>query len=98
MNSGKSVKDLIEQKLGFYKPINICYGHFSCSDNSSLTSLEGCPKEVGGYFWCYSNSSLTSLKGCPKEVGGDFYCYNNSRKFTKEEVRKVCNVKGDVYI
>jgi hypothetical protein len=27
---------------------------FSCSSNK-LTSLEGCPKSVGGYFYCYGN-------------------------------------------
>jgi hypothetical protein len=37
-------------------------------------------------------------EGCPKEVGGDFDCYNNPIKFTQEDVRKVCNVKGVIYV
>ena len=65
---------------------------FDCSNNQ-LTSLEGSPKTVGGSFYCYDNQ-LTNLNGAPKTVGGDFICY----KFTEEEVRKVCNVKGKVYV
>ena len=52
---------------------------------------------VNGSFWC-NNNQLTSLEGSPEKVGGDFYCYNNPGKFTKEDVRKVCNVKGGIYI
>jgi len=60
-----------------------------------LTSLEGCPKEVGGNFNC-SNNKLMSLEGCPEKVGENFYCQNNSYEFTKEDVQKVCVVKGDI--
>ena len=70
-------------------------GYFSCYNNQ-LTSLEGSPAEVGGDFSC-SYNQLTSLEGAPTEVGGDFYCKNNKVKFTEEDVRKVCNVKGRVY-
>ena len=71
-------------------------GFFYCSDNQ-LTSLKGSPKEVGGSFYC-SDNQLTSLEGCPKEVGGSFNCYDNPGKFTEEDVRKVCNVKGGIYV
>ena len=47
-------------------------GNFICGDNK-LTSLKGCPKEVGGNFGCGDNK-LTSLEGCPEKVGGDFDC------------------------
>jgi hypothetical protein len=50
-------------------------GRFSCH-NIKLTTLDGCPKEVGGSFLCNDNQ-LTTLEGCPKEVGGSFYCSNN---------------------
>jgi hypothetical protein len=50
-------------------------GSFYCSHNQ-LTSLEGCPTEIGGIFLCHNNQ-LTSLKGCPTEIAGDFCCYNN---------------------
>ena len=71
-------------------------GDFLCDDNK-LTSLEGCPKEVGGNFLCYYNN-LTSLEDGPKEVGGDFWCSDNKKKFTKDEVKAICKVKGDVYV
>jgi hypothetical protein len=42
-------------------------------------------------------NKLTSLEGAPKEVGGDFYCEGNLVDFTEEDVRAICNVKGEVY-
>jgi hypothetical protein len=50
-------------------------GGFYCYINK-LTTLLGCPMEVGGDFWCHNNQ-LTTLLGCPKEVGGGFYCSHN---------------------
>jgi hypothetical protein len=50
-------------------------GNFWCSYNQ-LTSLEGCPKEIGEDFSCHNNN-LTSLEGCPTEIGGDFFCSYN---------------------
>ena len=68
--SSKGISDFKGIKFG---KIN---GDFNCSYNN-LTSLEGCPKEVGGHFYCHYNN-LTSLEGAPKEVVGDFICsYNN---------------------
>jgi len=72
-------------------------GSFLCPYNS-LTSLEGAPKEVGGYFFC-SYNSLTSLEGLPKEIGEDLYIsFAKGIYFTEEEIRKVSNIKGRVYI
>ena len=48
---------------------------FYCSQNR-LTSLEGCPKYVGGVFSCMRNR-LTSLEGCPEYVGEFFDCSDN---------------------
>jgi hypothetical protein len=70
-------------------------GNFSCARNH-LTSLQGAPESVGGNFSCARNH-LTSLQGAPESVGGDFYCHNNKVKFTEEQVRSVCNVRGIVY-
>jgi hypothetical protein len=53
----------------------IVTGDFTCANNK-LTSLEGCPKEVGGDFNCYDNR-LTSLEGSPVSVVGNFTCGNN---------------------
>ena len=50
-------------------------GYFVCHNNQ-LTSLVGCPKEIGRDFRC-DNNQLTSLVGCPTEIGGDFWCHSN---------------------
>ena len=60
----------------------IIKGDFYCNNNQ-LTSLNGCPTEIGGYFCCFNNK-LTSLIGCPTEIVGVFYCQNN----------KLTNLKG----
>ena len=70
--------------------------NFYCFGNQ-LTNLEGAPKEVGRNFYC-SNNKLTSLEGAPQKVGGNFVCSNNTKRFTEEEVRAVCNVKGRVIV
>lgn len=59
-------------------PINFSEvtGTFDISDNV-LTSLEGCPKIVGGDFLAYKNE-LVSLKGGPKEVGKNFIVLKNN--------------------
>jgi hypothetical protein len=75
---------------------NIVAGNFGCSYND-LTSLEGAPKKVGGDFWC-SYNLLTTLEGAPKVVGKDFYCGKNPGKFTEEQVRAVCDVKGRIIV
>jgi len=49
--------------------------YFDC-DGNNLTTLEGCPKEVGTWFSC-SNNKLISLEYSPKIVGGDFNCWGN---------------------
>jgi hypothetical protein len=51
-------------------------GYFDCSNNNYLTSLEFCPKWVGGNFSCNDNN-LKSLEFCPEYVGGRFSCKSN---------------------
>ena len=70
-------------------------GNFFCGHNK-LTSLDGAPEYVGGSFYCSFNN-LKSLTGAPKFVGGVFSCGFNEIKFTEQQVRAVCNVKGDIY-
>ncbi len=55
--------------------------NFSCTNNQ-LTSLEGCPIEIGGSFACGGNR-ITSFKRCPKSINGSFFdCTgNNIRDF-----------------
>ena len=69
---------------------------FACSHNE-LTSLQCDHITVGGDFYCSFNK-LTSLAGAPKSVGGDFICHSNNVKFTEQDVRTVCDLKGDVYL
>ena len=68
---------------------------FNCRNNN-LVSLEGAPKEVGWDFDC-SGNKLKSLKGAPIKAG-NFNCGNNTTKFTKDDVKKVCKVEGDIYV
>ena len=70
--------------------------NFDCSYND-LTSLEFAPTNVGRDFWCGVND-LTSLEFAPTNVGRDFDCIENQVKFTKEQVRAVCDVKGDIFV
>jgi hypothetical protein len=65
-------------------------GSFGCHTNN-LVSLEGCPSSVSGDFWC-NNNNLVSLEGCPSSVGGGFWCSKNKVKFTKEDVKRLCDV------
>ena len=73
-------------------------GWFDIGNNPNLTSLKNCSDYIGGSFSCCWCSQLDSLEGCPKEVENKFYCFNCKREFTKEEVRSLCNVKGNIYI
>ena len=68
------IKKYNEKSLPSLIRINHISGNFSCSDCSSLTSLEGAPQEVGGNFSCYNCTSLKSLEGAPKKVGEHFSC------------------------
>jgi len=62
----------------------IVKGFFDCGETdltasaNELTTLEGCPKYVGGYFCCSANL-LTSLEGGPEKVGGDYSCSYNQQ-------------------
>lgn len=62
-----------------------------------LTNLKGLPEHLNGNFICTDNK-LTSLEGCPKFVDGHFYCNGNLVKFTEEQVRAVCDVKGYIIL
>ena len=80
--------------IPFY--FNEVKGNFYCFSNK-LTSLEGCPEEVGRNFAC-SDNQLYTLKYCPKVVKGGFDCRYNIVKFTKKYVRKHCKVGGGVIL
>jgi len=106
-NGSKGYLNLRQMSLNklpdILKNVNVG-GSFNCSVNNLtdfycsynlLTSLEGAPETVGGDFYCGYNK-LTSLAGVPKYVGGIFVCNDNPGNFTEEQVRAVCDVKGEV--
>ncbi len=68
--------------------------YFDCSLNQ-LTSLKGAPKYVVGDFIC-SYNQLTSLEGIPLSVGGNFVYISTTTKYSEEEIRSLCDVKGRV--
>jgi Leucine-rich repeat (LRR) protein len=62
--------------------------------NNQLTSLRYAPPNLEILYCGYNK--LTSLVGAPKYVGGIFVCNSNPGNFTEEQVRAVCDVKGEV--
>ena len=62
-------------------------GWFNCSNNK-LTSLEGCPEEVGRNFWC-DNNNLTSIEGGLLTVGGNIWCNDNELILERPEHCKI---------
>lgn len=71
---------------------------FYCDECKNLKSLKGGPQKVGKDFDCGYCKNLKSLEGCPKEVGGSFYCDICGVDFTKDDVKKVCNVKVTINV
>ena len=70
--------DVLLQDKGLDKipfMFNTVTGNFYCNENR-LTSLEGCPVEVGGRFTCAQNQ-LTSLEHGPIRVKQSYSCSNN---------------------
>jgi hypothetical protein len=66
-------------------------GCFNCGWNQ-LTTLKGCPDEVGGLFACTGNK-LESLDYCPKKVGESFFCGHN-KLLSLKGIQK--HIKGDL--
>lgn len=69
--------------------------NYICSNNK-LTSLKGAPESVLN-FDCINNQ-LTSLEGIPKVINGSILLQKNPGDFTIEQVRKMSNVKKNVYL
>ena len=70
---------------------------FDCTYCESLTTLKGGPEKVEDSFLCSGCHSLTSLEYAPKKVGDSFYCSNCKSQFTKNDVKKVSDVKGKIF-
>ena len=71
---------------------------FYCRGCKSLKTLKGAPEEVGGRFECSWCSELKDLKYAPENVGLSFHCSDCGTQFTEDDVKKVSNVKGEIYI
>lgn len=65
--------------------------NFICAGAKSLKSLEGSPRIVKGTFNCANCNNIKTLKDCPKEAK-TFFCQNCGKKFTIDEVTKLCKV------
>ena len=86
--SGDVYLDLTDlTELPEYIQFGIVKGDFDCR-RGNLTSLRGCPREVGKGFYCTLNE-LTSLEGAPEEVGGAFCCSLNKLTSLKGAPKKV---------
>lgn len=70
-------------------------GGFICS-HSQLKSMKGFPEKVA-FFDCSFCKGIVSLDGVPKEVNGDFCVVGCGKKFSEEDIRAKCDVKGNVY-
>jgi hypothetical protein len=64
-------------------------GEFNCSYNENLTSLKDGPEKVKN-FNC-SSCNLTSLEGIPKKLITFACIYQKNHKFTKDDVKAVCD-------
>jgi hypothetical protein len=69
-------------------------GDVDCSHNL-LKNLKGSPKLIRYNFYCQHNL-LISLDGIPEKIDGSFLCHGNTKRFTDEDVKRVCVVKGSI--
>lgn len=70
---------------------------FMCRKLNKLKSLEGCPKIVTGTFLCIECDNIKSLEGFPKQAG-EVYFLCCGKKFTEDEIKKVCKVKDKIRV
>ena len=81
----------------FLIKFNKINGDFRAS-NMQFISMKNCPEIVKGSF-DFSGNNISSLEGCPKIVEKDFYLQRNNEKvFSESAIRKICKVKGNVYV
>jgi len=63
----------------------------------NINSFKGAPKKIMGDF-DVSNNKIKDLKECPAYVDGDFNLKGNPGKFTEEDIKEVCDVKGKIVL
>jgi len=79
-----------------YVKFNICKGSFIIS-GQGFKDLFGCPRIVEKDFIVSANK-IVSLNGSPEIVIGSYVINNNPGNFTIDDVRKVCDVKGKIWV
>lgn len=70
-------------------------GDLSCSNNQ-LRSFRGGPRTIYGYLSCSWNP-LESLEGFPREIRGDLFFHGYTGKFTEDDIRSICYVRGTIF-
>jgi hypothetical protein len=53
---------------------------------------------IGGDFIMHHNEKFTSLEGFPKHIAGNLKFYYNGIKPTEEEIKKICQVDGEIQL
>jgi hypothetical protein len=60
-----------------------------------LDSFINFPNKIGASFIIYS-CKISSMEGFPKEIGDNLYIIKSVIPATDEELRKICNIKGEI--
>lgn len=71
--------------------------YFWCELCKKLTSLKHSPRKVKEFI-CDNCHELKNLDGAPSKVRGIFSCQKCGAKFTKDDVKKVSNVGGTIFV
>ena len=77
-------------ELPDFVQFNECFGDYLIRDQY-LKSMRGAPYYVHGDFMVDGNK-LEDLEGCPKKVDGNFFIKRNTVKFTKDQIKAICEV------
>jgi hypothetical protein len=79
--------------------------YFTCGSNK-LTTLKYGPEKVffdrsgliEGHGYAANNNKLTSLEGLPKSINGTLWVHGNTKKFSVEEITRICDVRGRIEV
>jgi hypothetical protein len=95
VHSDVDISGKLNGNLPEYINFNYVKGKFKC-DYCNMTTLRGCPKEVGWYFSC-SDNKLTSLDHMPKKTD-NVYCSKNKKLFSVKDVLDRCDVLISIFV
>lgn len=60
-----------------------------------LDSFINFPNKIGASF-IINSCKISSMEGFPKEIGDNLYITKSVIPATDEELRKICNIKGEI--